>query len=458
MGSPDWFARGLPARSHRPSPHGVPLELLFARLFGDGEAVFWLDRTAEAGVSVLGRGARRTVAAIDEFDGPGPAPDLTAKGSPCRPGERDLVGWIGYDDRYASEAPAHPSPAAEFVAVDRALIVSTDGRLELAAPDAVTLRAWELEVAEALLAPAPPAPPLAPKPGPGDDPAPAEDRPQWATARAEHLRRVRRCQHAIAEGDAYVINLSTEVHVPGVFDPVALFARLRAESPARKAALIRIGGTTLISTSPEEFLRVGADGHVSTSPVKGTRRRRLDDPEHDRAEAALLRADPKERAENVMIVDLMRNDLARVCEPSTVTVTRLLEVETLPWVHQLVSTVEGDLRRRLTAADAVAACFPAGSMTGAPKQSAMRLIAGIEARRRGLYAGAFGYLGADGEADLAMTIRSVVLGSDGARVAVGGGITAGSVPEREADEVELKAEPLLRALGVTGDDLRMPTV
>jgi len=164
--------------------------------------------------------------------------------------------------------------------------------------------------------------------------------------------------------------------------------------------------------------------------------------------------DPKRvvyiRAENVMIVDLMRNDLSKVCELGSVAVTSLLAVESYPAVHQLVSEVEGRLRAGLTAVDALGACFPAGSMTGAPKIRATQILDTLESGPRGLYAGCFGFFGYDGQADLAMVIRSIVMDADGASVGAGGGITTLSVPEEEYDEMRLKARAPLAALRIAG--------
>jgi para-aminobenzoate synthetase component 1 len=193
---------------------------------------------------------------------------------------------------------------------------------------------------------------------------------------------------------------------------------------------------------------VVADGVVRTHPIKGTRPRGAD-PAADRTLAEELRADPKERAENVMIVDLMRNDLSRVSAPATVTVERLLEVETYPTVHQLVSSVAGRLAPGTTVGSLLAATFPAGSMTGAPKLSAMSVLHTLEQEPRGVFSGCFGWVGFDGSADLAMVIRSIVVHPGGAYVGAGGGITWLSRPDAEVREVGWKARAPLAALGAT---------
>ena len=270
----------------------------------------------------------------------------------------------------------------------------------------------------------------------------------WRDTDERYAELVRACQRSIRDGDAYQLCLTTQARVSSAdgspLDPVAIYRRLRRSSPAHHGALLRIGGTTLLSASPETFLRV-ADGVVQTRPIKGTRPR---DPDtrRDAALAVELAESDKEQAENLMIVDLMRNDLARISEVGSVVVTGLLEVESYAHVHQLVSTVEGRLRPGLDALDAVAACLPAGSMTGAPKRRAIELLAELEVGPRGIYSGAFGYLGADGTADLAMVIRSIVVEGALATVGAGGGVTSLSEPVDELAEMRLKAAALVRAL------------
>ncbi|MET0806992.1 MAG: anthranilate synthase component I family protein, partial [Lacisediminihabitans sp.] len=268
----------------------------------------------------------------------------------------------------------------------------------------------------------------------------------WADTDAEYLDMIRACQAAIYEGEAYQLCLTTEATVSGTPDPLGTYLRLRAGSPSHHGGYVRADGVALLSASPEQFLSVTPDGIVESKPIKGTRPRG-GTPASDAALARELLDSDKERAENLMIVDLMRNDIARVSEVGSVAVTSLLAVESYAHVHQLVSTVRGSLQQGLGAVDAVAACFPAGSMTGAPKIRAVELLDAIEHRARGVYSGVFGYFSLDGRADLAMVIRSIVIDSNGATVGAGGGITALSVPEEELAEVKLKAAALLAALG-----------
>jgi anthranilate synthase component 1 len=331
-------------------------------------------------------------------------------------------------------------PDAAFLRVTRAVAVEPDGSAELLALG----QAWEEharwrdDVTRRLSTE-----PAVPAEAAGR----AARRVHWHETAAEYLANIAACQDAIRDGEAYQLCLTTEARVDGAFDPVATYRRVRELSPSHHGALLRIGGVSLLSASPERFLEVHPDGIVRTHPIKGTRRRDPDAASDARLRDELLASD-KERAENIMIVDLMRNDLARVSEPGSVVVPSLLDVESYPQVHQLVSSVEGRLRAGLDGVAAIAACLPAGSMTGAPKRRATEILDALEGRARGLYAGAFGYLGRDGRIDLAMTIRSIVIDEAGATVGTGGGITALSVPQEELAEARLKAAALLGALGV----------
>ncbi len=262
----------------------------------------------------------------------------------------------------------------------------------------------------------------------------------------EYAALIGRCREAIRAGDAYQLCLTTRFEVPGAHDAVATYLRLRTATPAHHGGFVRIDDRALLSASPETFLHA-AGGRIRTRPIKGTRPRGAD-AVSDAALAAELVASPKERAENVMIVDLMRNDLSRVCEPGSVRVEGLWEVESYPAVHQLVSTVSGRAAAGLTVARLWEAAFPAGSMTGAPKLSAMTLLHELESGRpRGVYSGCFGFVGADGAMDLAMVIRTIVIDGDGAAIGAGGGITWGSEADAEVDEVATKARAPLAALG-----------
>ncbi|WP_246055738.1 anthranilate synthase component I family protein [Leucobacter komagatae] len=289
--------------------------------------------------------------------------------------------------------------------------------------------------------------------GPEEPRSANHNAPRWR--RQDYDAQVEQCRSAIRNGDAYVLCLTDTAEGATTAAPLDLYLQLRGG--ALRGGVIVTGDRALVSASPERFLSVRA-GRVSTHPIKGTRPRGAD-AALDRALAEELGSDPKERAENLMIVDLMRNDLARVCEPGSVRVERFLAVESHPRVHQLVSTVSGALADGMDAVDAIAACFPGGSMTGAPKRSAVEILAGLEVGPRGLYSGCFGWLGDSGAAELAMMIRGIELRGAGllrgreqsdqerqALVGAGGGITIDSDPADEVRERDLKGAAMLAIL------------
>lgn len=273
--------------------------------------------------------------------------------------------------------------------------------------------------------------------------------PVWRHGRAAYRALIDRCRASIGRGDAYQLCLTNRIDVPGAFDPVEVFRTLRRTSPTHRGGLLRFGELSLVSASPEKFLGLDRSGRIEVRPIKGTRPR-SSDAVLDRELADDLRASAKERAENLMIVDLMRNDVGRVSAVGSVRVDTLFDVESYAQVHQLVSTVSGQLADGCDAVDVLASTFPAGSMTGAPKQSAIDILGGLEGAPRGMYAGAFGLIGADGTLDLSMVIRSIVVDAHGASVGAGGGITWSSDAEAEVDEMVLKARAPLAALGASG--------
>lgn len=264
-----------------------------------------------------------------------------------------------------------------------------------------------------------------------------------------YLKLIERAQAHIAAGDVYQLCLTNQITLEVSGDPLLAFLNLRDSNPAPFAAFLKFGQQTIISCSPEQFVKVDGFKEISSKPIKGTRRRDADSVV-DAALADELRNDEKERAENLMIVDLMRNDFGRVAEPQSIRVDKLFDVESYASVHQLVSTVEAQLESDLNAVDGFDAAFPGGSMTGAPKGRAIELIDELEARDgasgRGIYSGAIGYLTHGGVADFAMTIRTIVVDGDRATIGVGGGITIDSHPVKELEETKLKAAALLRVL------------
>ncbi len=398
--------------------------------------VFWLDAGTGAtrGWSVLGFGQRDTGGPGDvrldgRTDAGGQLPG--AEGGPPFRG-----GWVGWLD-YESGASVAGAPAASsevgpaWLWVQQAVAVDHATGALWALGDGVG-DAWEWVRAASV---------------PGSEEANVQ--PTRATARHDprtYAGLIERCRDAIRAGTAYQLCLTTRFFVDGTHDPIETYLRLRSATPSHHGGFVRIGDRSLLSASPETFLQARG-GEIQTRPIKGTRPRDAD-PKTDGLLAAQLRASAKERAENVMIVDLMRNDLSRVCVPGTIRVDGLWEIESYPAVHQLVSTVAGRAIEQLTVAQLWDAAFPAGSMTGAPKLSAMTILHELEGGApRGVYSGCFGYVGVDGSMDLAMVIRSILIDGERAVVGAGGGITWGSEAEAEVDEVATKARAPLAALG-----------
>jgi para-aminobenzoate synthetase component 1 len=262
--------------------------------------------------------------------------------------------------------------------------------------------------------------------------------------RAEFEARVARAQEYIAAGDVYQVNLAQKFRTPFAGNPYRLFEHLLARSPAPGGAFLDFGDTRILSASPELFLRIRGR-HITTRPIKGTRPRDRD-PLRDEQLAFELQTDPKELAELVMITDLERNDLGQICEYGSVTVTRLAQLERFPQVFHLVSTVEGHLRPEIDAHDAVRACIPGGSITGAPKKRACEIIAELEPESRGIYTGLIGYFDANGDATFSLAIRTLVQEPGELHFSAGSGITAGSVPAREYEETLHKASGMQLAL------------
>jgi len=399
----------------------------FVTLHAKDERAFWLDRehSVEDRFSVIGSGL---VGVLDELPTLQQAIDVPFA---FRPG---LVGVFGYESAYD-----------QFLSVDRALVFDHASRQIWFVGMFGAKSAFDHWMQAALLR-------LALVGGETAAYRNANSSGTFEKANLRHsperyLELIRQAQSHIAAGDIYQLCLTNELTAKGKADPLETFLRLRQLNPTPYATYLRIGDRSIVCTSPEQFLRVTREGWVSSKPIKGTRRRDAD-AQVDSAIALELSQNTKERAENLMIVDLMRNDIGQVCEPTSVGVPKLFEVESYKTVHQLVSTVVGKLRAGNTALDAVKAAFPGGSMTGAPKLRAISIIEELERGQRGVYSGAIGYLGVDGSVDLGMVIRTIVFEQDGVRIGVGGGITSDSVPEEELAETQLKAKALLEALGL----------
>ena len=263
------------------------------------------------------------------------------------------------------------------------------------------------------------------------------DRKQYAAA-------FRAVQEHIRRGDCYQVNLTQRFETEAEGDAWHAYLRLRDINPAPFAAYLDLPDGKIVCSSPERFLRL-RDGQVETKPIKGTRPRSAD-PARDQALADELRTSAKDRAENVMIVDLLRNDLGKCCVPGSVRATKLYDIESFASVHQLVSTVEGELAPGKHALDLVAACFPGGSITGAPKVAAMKIIEELEPQRRSVYCGSIGYVGFDGNMDLNIAIRTLV--QQGGRIYTwaGGGVVADSKVDAEYQESLDKAAAMLAVM------------
>jgi anthranilate/para-aminobenzoate synthase component I len=376
-----------------------------------------------------------------------------SEGGAARPGVPIAVGWLSYElGRRLVGLPARETdgPLFAFHFHDAVWIREADGEARIHARDTASADALaallgrEVASEPARLGPLEPAHPP-----------------------ATFLDGVRRILDYLQAGDAYQVNLSRRLRatvMPG--DPTALAAALGAGAPAPHAAFIAgvsegaaadalTDSLTILGNSPERFLSLGADGAVETRPIKGTRPR-VADADADREIAAELAGAAKDRAEHVMIVDLERNDLGRVCRPGSIEVASLARVVSLPTVHHLVSTVRGRLRPEIGLTALLAATFPGGSVTGAPKRRAMQIIDELEPAPRGIYTGATGWLGAAGDLDLAIAIRTAVLRAGTLEVSVGGGIVADSTPEGELAETEVKARAFAALARSAGQGRSLP--
>ena len=259
----------------------------------------------------------------------------------------------------------------------------------------------------------------------------------------QYCEMVKEAQREIALGNIYQICLAHRLQASCQADPWSLYLSLREHSPAPFAAYLPCGATTILSSSPECFLKIEGN-HILTRPIKGTRPRGKT-PEEDATQAALLQASFKEKAELVMITDLQRNDLGKICDYGTVVTSQLLHLESYPQVFHLVSTIEGQLRPEISHVKAVVSCFPGGSISGAPKKKAMELIKQLEPTPRGFFTGTIGYFGFDGTSQFNIAIRTLLLHDNIAEFHVGAGITSDSIPEEEWEETLHKAAGILAA-------------
>ncbi|GGZ14560.1 aminodeoxychorismate synthase, component I [Streptomyces inusitatus] len=368
------------------------------------------------------------------------------------------VGALGYElkaETGGSAAHVSPRPDGRLIFADRAVVIDHQERRThlLALTDPAlphTVRAnseWFARTAEAIRRHPDSGPKRPTEPTPGEPVRTFRfDQPRTA-----YLGSVKSCLDAINDGESYEICLTNTAESEPLDAPLASYLRLRATSPVPFGAYLRFGADSVLSASPERFLQVRGDGRVQAKPIKGTRPRGTT-PEADEEIRRALAAHPKDRAENLMIVDLLRNDLNRVCATGSVHVPTLFDVETYSHVHQLVSTVEGRLAPGRSAVDCVRSAFPGGSMTGAPKIRTMEIIDQLERRARGYYSGAIGWFSLSGAADLSIVIRTVVSGERSATFGVGGAVVSLSDPVEEYQETLVKAEVMLSALNATVDE------
>jgi len=383
-----------------------------------------------------------------------PSPDR-----PLPPPLGGAVGYLGYDlVRYFDDialpaAGGDGLPGFHFL-LPRTMVVFDHTRSEIeivtvpegpGADDRDRARARIGQILELLAAPLPASARTRGPVGGADDSADPASGLEAEVPREEFMQRVSRAQEHILAGDAFEICLTQQMTAPLTSTPWDLYRALRGINPAPFAAFLRSGDVSVVGASPERFLSLDASGRLESRPIKGTRPRGSTPAEDARLRDELRDAE-KDGAENLMIVDLVRSDLGRVARVGSVTVPELRTIESYATVHQMVSTVRAELRPGLDALDAVRACFPGGSMTGAPKLEAMAIIESLEPSPRGVYSGALGWLGYDGAMDLSIVIRTFVCAGGQAAFGVGGAVTADSEAGAEYRETLDKARALLAAL------------
>ena len=431
-------------------------EAAFYALAADHHTLTWWESLGERGThrSFLGFGTPVALTVGEEWDTISSRWGSVTKApydGPVSP-PLGLVGWLAYDlaadtlgINVGQPSPGEPS-RSHLVEIDRAI------EWDLATGDAWLwavgtswsgeLASWRDTTERALHTSPEPEALVLPEPGAHNDATTWRDTPE------RYRELISQAREHIRDGEVYQLCLTTEVVVETDVVDHELYRLLRHHNPAPHQALFRANGVSMVASSPETFLHISPGGLVTTKPIKGTRKRG-DTPESDEALSRELAQSEKEQAENLMIVDLMRNDLSRVCDEASISVPQLLEVESYPSVHQLVSTVTGQLRPGVDAVEAVKVCFPGGSMTGAPKHRAVSLLSQMESGPRGAYSGCFGLFGIDGSVSLAMTIRTVFVSPGRVSLGVGGGITWSSVVDEEVAEVGHKARAVLACLGVS---------
>ncbi|HEX5853065.1 MAG TPA: aminodeoxychorismate synthase component I [Solirubrobacteraceae bacterium] len=489
----------------------APTEPIFRRLFGVMEHAFWLDSadapTRLARCSYMGS-TMGAESALLEYDVESSTVTIDRAGSSTsehasifdvldrelalgavRPPEgiaRGLlggfVGYLGYECKAdCGSRNVHRSdlPDALMMLANRVVAVDHVARrthlLALYTEDDRDAERWldeaEMVVLEALAAAEADArahvepesglgsePHADPSPDPAlggveEDGAPPPVVFHCGRGRRQYLADIARCQAALAAGESYEVCLTDQISTAASPDPLELYCGLRRSNPAPFAAYLKLGETTVVSSSPERFLSVERERNVQARPIKGTAPRASDEAVDEALRTELLN-DEKTFAEHLMIVDLLRNDLGRVCAVDSVRVSEFMSGERYRTVHQMTSTITGVLAEGRTPVDCVRACFPGGSMTGAPKLRTMEIIDDIERVARGVYSGALGYFGLDGSVDLSIVIRTIVMRPGLTTIGAGGAIVTQSDPEEEFEELLLKARAPMSAIAraVTGSD------
>ncbi|MES4902035.1 MULTISPECIES: aminodeoxychorismate synthase component I [unclassified Streptomyces] len=464
----------------------IDTEAAFTRLYADAPRAFWLDSartgSGEARFSFLGDG-RGPLAEFVRYDVGRGACEVERAGQPVShvPGsvfdylKKELarrrvnaptlpfdftggyIGYFGYElkaDCGSANRHEAKTPDACWLFADRFLAVDHQERVTYVlclsedTPDGHREAAEWLDDTITTLTGLPVGGEPAPPP-PLSEATTAAVEPWLVRDRERYLADIEACQRELRAGTSYEICLTDSAWLPAPDDSYAFYRALRRLNPAPYAAFLRFGEADVACASPERFLRVSPDRTAEARPIKGTAPRGRNADEDARARATLATS-PKTRAENLMIVDLLRNDLGRVCAPGTVRVPDLMHTETYATVHQLVSTVRGRLHEGRDAVDCVRACFPGGSMTGAPKERTLEIIDTLETEARGVYSGALGFLSCNGAADLNIVIRTAVFTGGRMHIGAGGAIVLASDPEEEYQEMLLKTAATMRAYHAVG--------
>ncbi|WP_079212677.1 aminodeoxychorismate synthase component I [Brucella pituitosa] len=459
-------------------PLEVSAEHAFVNLFGASENAFWLDSalhekelgkwsylgasapfnskrvsydTNSNELSILdGANTKLEKRSIFSFLKNDMCKELVSDNRPPCPFVGGYVGWLGYEMRNECGFPTRAASvlpdavllkADHFIAIDHInrrtyVVAASEVEISSASKSWVdetcrVIRTFDKTECDSIV-----------------EPTNSGILPNLNVSKMDYLKSIKQALDWIKDGETYQLCLTNEMTVACPAAPLELYQVLRRVNPAPYAAFFKWSGGTILSTSPEGFLEVDGEGNVLTRPMKGTMRR-SPDPILDRRTEHELRNSSKDLAENIMIVDLLRNDISRVCEPGSVVVDKMCEVHSFANLHTLVSTIRGKLRKGKSAIDLLRATFPGGSITGVPKERTLALIDKLEQRARGPYTGTLGWFGYDGRMDLNILIRTIVETAGSLAIGVGGGIVADSHAEAEYDEILLKAKAVLHSVELT---------